>query len=169
MQKESMNMTDKTDDIRSIQNIENKYGLVPFRMGLTHLVDVGHRNLGSEEVEEGIKQILAQGEEDKDNGKRSFMTPEFQCEILRCAAELAQFSPWTLFCYIKKHVVVEAENEARKPDAGICPVCRDKVDYNGGEVEETSYVYNWKCEECGVYGRDYYDLEFSESIVDGEV
>jgi len=138
-------------------------------MGLTHLVDVGHQNLTKENVEEGIKQILVQGEEDKANSKRSFMTPEFQCEILRCAAELAKFSPWTLFGYIKKYVVVETEYVARKPDAGICPVCRDKVDYNGGEVEESSYVYNWKCGECSTYGRDYYDMEFSESIVDGEV
>jgi len=31
-----------TGQMKDIQNIENKYGLVPFRMGLTHLVDVGH-------------------------------------------------------------------------------------------------------------------------------
>lgn len=93
-------------NIKEIRNIENKYGLVLFRMGLSHLVDVGHRSLDDEIVEEGIKQIIAQGEEDKASGKIPIMTPEFQCNILRCAAELAQFSIWTLFAYIKKHVDV---------------------------------------------------------------
>lgn len=92
--------------IKEISNVENKYGLVLFRMGLTHLVDVGIRNLNDDNVEESIKRIIAQGEEDKDNGIVPIMTPEFQCEILRCAAELAKFSIWDLFMYIKKHVAI---------------------------------------------------------------
>lgn len=75
-----------------------------FGMGLTHLVDVGHQNLTEENVKEGLRQIMAQGETNKANGKIPIMTPEFQCEILRCAAELAKFSPWTLFAYIKKYM-----------------------------------------------------------------
>jgi hypothetical protein len=99
-------MNDKMKDIQNINNIEERYGLTLFRMGLTHLVDVGHRNLGDDKVEEWIKQITAQGEEDKANGKMPFFTPEFQCEILRCAAELSKFSILTLFAYIKKYLVV---------------------------------------------------------------
>ena len=76
-------------------------------MALTHLTDVGCRNLGGDAVEESIAQIMAKGEEDKINGKITVMTPEFLCDVLRCAAELAQFTPWTLFAYIKRHVVVE--------------------------------------------------------------
>ena len=95
------------DELKAIGALENKYGLILFRMGLTHLLDVGHRNLDDEAVEDGIKQIMDQGEEDRANGKMSVMTPEFLCNVLRCAAELAQFTPWTLFAYIKKHVVVE--------------------------------------------------------------
>lgn len=102
-------MTDKRSDIQTIRNIENKYGLVQFRMGLTHMVDVGHRNLGKDEVEDGVKQIIAQGEEDAANGKMPIMTPEFLCDVLRCAAELTRFSPWMLFAYIKEHVVVGCE------------------------------------------------------------
>ena len=94
------------EKIKEITNIENKYGLVLFRMGLSHLVDAGHRNLGDDEVEEGIRQIMAQGEKDKADGKIPVMTPEFLCEVLRCAAELSRFSIWTLFAYIKKHVDV---------------------------------------------------------------
>lgn len=95
-----------SNEMKEIRNIENKYGLVLFRMGLSHLVDVGHRNLTDENVRESVEQIMAQVEEDAANGKLSVMTPEFQCEIVRCAAELARFSIWTLFAYVKKYVEV---------------------------------------------------------------
>lgn len=94
------------EDIAAIHALENQYGLILFRMGLSYLVDVGHRNLTDENVEESIRQIMAQGEEDSANGKIPVMTLEFQCEIVRCAAELARFSIWTLFAYIKKYVEV---------------------------------------------------------------
>jgi len=76
-------------------------------MGLTHLTDIGHRNLGDDKVDECVKQIMAQGEIDKADGKKPVMTPEFLCEVVRCAAELSKFSIWTLFAYIKKYVHVD--------------------------------------------------------------
>lgn len=94
-----------SNELKEIRNIENKYGLVLFWMGLSHLVDVGHRNLTDENVAESVRQIMAQGEEDAANGI-PVMSPEFQCEIVRCAAELTRFSIWTLFAYIKKYVDV---------------------------------------------------------------
>ena len=96
-------MSSKTQEINAI---ESKYGIALFRMGLTHLVDVGIRHLTDENVEENIKQIMANGEADKANGVVNVMTAEFQCAILRCAAELAKFSVWELFDYIKKHVAI---------------------------------------------------------------
>ena len=96
-------MSSKTQQISAI---ENKYGIVLFRMGLTHLVDVGIRHLTDENVEENIKQIKANGVEDKANGIVNIMSAEFQCEILRCAAELAKFSIWELFAYIKMYVAI---------------------------------------------------------------
>jgi hypothetical protein len=96
-------MSSKTQEISAI---ENKYGLALFRMGLTHLVDVGIRHLTEVNVNENIKQIKAKGEADQANGVVTVMTAEFQCEILRCAAELAKFSVWELFAYIKKHVAI---------------------------------------------------------------
>ena len=93
------------EQLNAIRKIEDKYGLVCFRMGLTHLVAVGYDNLTDDDViAENIKLIMARGEEEKASGKIAVMTPEFQCDILRCAAELATFSIWTLFAYIKKHV-----------------------------------------------------------------
>ena len=94
------------EKLNEIQNIENKYGLVLFRMGLSHLVDTGHRNISDGDIEAGIQQIMAKGEEDTANGKIPVMTPEFQCEILRCATELTRYSIWALFAYIKKYVEV---------------------------------------------------------------
>jgi len=93
-----------TGDIKAINDLENKYGLVLFRMGLTHLVDVGVRHLTDENVEESIKQVLAEVEAIKANGGHPIMTAEFQSSIIRCAAELAKFSIWDLFLYIKEYV-----------------------------------------------------------------
>ncbi len=85
------------DSMKAIRAIEDKYGLPLFGMALTHLVDVGVRNLNDDTVAECIKQIMADGEADKGQ----FMSPEFQCAIIRCAAELAKLSIWDLFRYIK--------------------------------------------------------------------
>ena len=95
------------EKMKEIRAIENRYGYIPFRLGITHLADVGINNLDDESVEEGVKQIIAQGEADKANGIRSFFTPELKCAILRCSGELAKFSVMTLFAYIKEHVHVD--------------------------------------------------------------
>lgn len=95
-----------SDRLKEIRALEDKYGLMLFRMAFTHLVDVGIRHLGDENVEESVKQIIAKSEEDEANGVTPFMTVDFQCAIVRCAAELAQFSILTLFAYIKKHVEI---------------------------------------------------------------
>jgi hypothetical protein len=92
-----------------IQKIENKYGLALFRMGLTHLADVGIRCLTDENVAEAIAQIKAQSEVDKNSGVITIMSPQFQCEIVRCAAELAKFGVWDLFRYIKRYVFIPDE------------------------------------------------------------
>jgi len=97
-------MSDKT---KEIQAIENKYGLVLFRMALTHLVDVGVRALDDEGVEESMRQIKARDEVYQNEGKIPVMTPEFQYEIVHCAAELAQIGIWDLFAYIKKFVQIQ--------------------------------------------------------------
>jgi len=86
--------------------VEEKYGLALFRMALTHLVDVGHRNLTDEHVGDSIKQIIAQAKADMANGKKTLMPPEFQCDIVRCAAELSKFSIMDLLIYIKEHFPV---------------------------------------------------------------
>lgn len=95
-----------TQRMNEMARLENKYGSLLFRMGLTQLVDVGVRQLTDDNVEASIRQIIAEGEINKANGVITVMTPEFQCEIVRCAAELAKFSIWDLFTYIKKYVPI---------------------------------------------------------------
>ena len=95
-----------TQRMKEIAGVENKYGSVLFRMGLTQLVDVGVRQMSDANVKASIRQIIAEGEINKANGVVTVMTPEFQCEIVRCAAELAKFNIWDLFAYIKKYVPI---------------------------------------------------------------
>lgn len=95
-----------TEDLKAIRALEDKYGLMLFRMALTHLVDVGVRYFSDGDIEQDISQIMAQGEADKTNGVHPVITPEFKCDIVRCAADFSKFSIWTLFEYIKKHVEV---------------------------------------------------------------
>jgi len=92
---------------KEINVIENKYGNVMFRMGIAHMVDVGIRHLTDENVSETIKQITVNDEEAKAKGSIPIMTVEFQCEVVRCAAELAKFGVWELFAYIKEHIAIE--------------------------------------------------------------
>jgi hypothetical protein len=94
------------DPLKDIRAIEDKYGLVLFRMGLSHLVDVGIKHLTELDIEETVKFIRAYDVMERANGGLPVMTADFQCQIIRCAAELAQFSPCTLFAYIKKYVEV---------------------------------------------------------------
>ena len=88
-------------DLDKISAVENKYGLVLFRMGLTYLIDVGVRHLNDENIDEYIHQIGVE------TGNASIMTPDFKREVVHCAAELAKFSIWTLIAYIKKYVAVD--------------------------------------------------------------
>jgi hypothetical protein len=104
-------VSSKTQEILAI---EDKYGLVLFKMGLTHLVDVGIRHLTDEYVKEAVEQITADGEADKAKGVSPIITAEFQCAIIRCASELTKFSPWELFAYIKEHIYIA--NQGGKND-----------------------------------------------------
>ena len=91
------------EKMREIKAIEDEYGLMLFNMALTHLMDVGFRRLSDENnVEADINAIMAQQEIDKANGVNPILSAGFQCEIIRCAAELTNFSICTLFSYIKQ-------------------------------------------------------------------
>jgi len=93
--------------LTEIQAVENKYGLIVFRGGLSYLMGSGHDNFGDDAVEATLAQIITDDEADKAAGRHSCITPEFKRQLLNCAVDLSKFSIWTLFAYIKKYVVVD--------------------------------------------------------------
>ena len=95
------------EHMTEIQAIENKYGLMPFRMAFVYLFDNGYTNFNNDLLEKGLEEIKEEAEAENANGTKSFITPEFKEIILRCAIELSKFNILTLFGYIKKHFVVD--------------------------------------------------------------
>lgn len=91
----------KNVSYQGIRKVEDDYGLVLFRCGLTHLIDVGHKHLQDKEfIKETCDKIQ------KETSPNAIMTADFQCELVKCAEELAQFPIWDLIAYIKTDVVV---------------------------------------------------------------
>jgi len=94
-------------NMKELRALENKYGYIPFCMALTHLFDTGVSNFDENSVEEGFKVIMAEEEASKENGKNSFVSPDFKRAILRCSTELAKYSILTLFAYIKENITID--------------------------------------------------------------
>lgn len=92
----------KSPTYRMIRTIEDKYGLVVFRCGLSHLISCGAQALSdTEEIEQAKFRIQ------EDTPKNSIMTADFQCGIIDCAVELAGVETWDLFRYIQTDVAVD--------------------------------------------------------------
>lgn len=69
-----------------------------FRMAISHLMDVGIRNLTDEKVEETCSEIMTQDD------THALMSNEFLCEIVRTAAEIAKIEHTLVLTYIAKNV-----------------------------------------------------------------
>ena len=95
------------DKSKEIQEVENRYGQILFRMGLIHLVDVGMRQFNDVNAAEVLKQIEAETKDVEDQSRKSFISPEIKREIVNCATELAKFSPMELFIFINKYFIIE--------------------------------------------------------------
>ena len=94
-------------NIVAIKALEDKYGLELFWMSAIHLFDVGMNIMRDKTaVEKEISAIMEQDKADSTNGKITVMSPNFKCAILECAAELAMFSPLTVFAYVKAYLVI---------------------------------------------------------------
>ena len=93
--------------MKEIQAIEDKYGLLLFRMGLAYLVDAGASNLGNEAyAKDLLKQIAEDEKEEKASSAKPKLESALKRKMLQCGMELAKYSPLTLFAYIKKHVFI---------------------------------------------------------------
>jgi len=104
-------MINRRHALHGLEKLEDTYGSVAFRMGLTVLFDWGQRTLAdNEKVDSFINDIKRESEEREvsaDSSGKMIIAPAFQCEVVRCAAALAEFSVWDVLAYVKKHVHVE--------------------------------------------------------------
>jgi hypothetical protein len=52
--------------------------------------------------------------------------------------------------------------EIQESKAGICPKCdSENIDYGVAEIGEAGVMYPFLCNNCGFYGQEWYNLEFS--------
>lgn len=105
-----MNTTFKTIE-QKINNIRREYGEMIFRMSISHLMDIGMRNLTPELVDKAKDEIM------KQDDSKMFVTNEFLCDVVECAGELAKINATYLLVYIGRNVEYDvdgfdcAENE----------------------------------------------------------
>lgn len=98
-----MNTTFKTIE-KNINSIRREYGEMIFRMAISHLMDVGMRNLTPELVNEAKNEIMKQ-----DDGKM-FVTNELLCNVVECAGELAKIDATYLLVYIGRNVAYDVDD-----------------------------------------------------------
>lgn len=81
-----------------LNNLRDECGEVLFRMAISHLMDVGIRNLTEENVTYTCAEIR------KQDDSHLFMTNEYQCAIVETAAKLTKVQHTALLRYIGKNV-----------------------------------------------------------------
>ena len=105
-----MNTTFKAIE-QNINNIRRNYGEITFRMAISHLIDVGMKNLTPELANEAKDEIM------KQDDSKMFVTNELLCDVVECAGELAKINATYLLVYIGRNVEYDvdgydcAENE----------------------------------------------------------
>lgn len=110
-----MNTTFKTIE-KNINSIRREYGEMIFRMSISHLMDVGMRNLTPELVNEAKDEIM------KQDDRKMFVTNELLCNVVECAGELAKIDTTYLLVYIGRNVAYDvddyccAENDEEEED-----------------------------------------------------
>lgn len=93
----TMKTTFKTIE-QNINNIRRDYGEIIFRMSISHLMDVGMRNLTPELVNEAKDEIM------KQDDHKMFVTNKALCDVVECAGELAKINSTDLLVYIGRNV-----------------------------------------------------------------
>lgn len=105
----TMNTTFKTIE-QNINAIRREYGEMIFRMAISHLMDVGMRNLTPELVEEAKAEIM------KQDDSKMFVTNEALCDVVECAGELAKINAIDLLVYIGRNVEYDVDGCYRVED-----------------------------------------------------
>lgn len=97
-----MNTTFKTIE-KNINKLRRDYGEMIFRMAISHLMDVGMRNLTPELVNEAKDEIM------KKDDSKMFVTNEALCNVVECAGELAKIDATYLLVYIGRNVEYDVD------------------------------------------------------------
>lgn len=97
-----MKTTFKTIE-KNINTLRRDYGEMIFRMAISHLMDVGMRNLTSELVNEAKDEIM------KKDDSKMFVTNELLCDVVECAGELAKIDAVNLLVYIGRNVEYDVD------------------------------------------------------------
>lgn len=97
-----MKTTFKTTE-QNINKLRRDYGEITFRMAISHLMDVGMRNLTPELVNEAKDEIM------KQDDRKMFVTNELLCDVVECAGELAKIDAIDLLVYIGRNVEYDVE------------------------------------------------------------
>lgn len=97
-----MKTTFKTIE-QNINNLRRDYGEMIFRMAISHLMDVGMRNLTPELVNEAKDEIM------KQDDRKMFVTNELLCDVVECAGELAKIDTTYLLVYIGRNVEYDVD------------------------------------------------------------
>ena len=97
-----MKTTFKTIE-QNINNLRRDYGEMIFRMAISHLMDVGMRNLTPELVNEAKDEIM------KKDDSKMFVTNKLLCDVVECAGELAKINEIDLLVYIGRNVEYDVD------------------------------------------------------------
>ena len=97
-----MNATFKTIE-KNINKLRRDYGEITFRMAISHLMDVGMRNLTPELVNEAKDEIM------KKDDSKMFVTNKALCDVVECAGELAKIDETYLLVYIGRNVEYDVD------------------------------------------------------------
>ena len=154
-------MSNYVENKKKIEEIRNDVGEPMFRMAISHLMDVGIRNLDEENVR------LACNEINKEDDSRSFMTNRFECYIVETAAKLAQISHVDLLVYIQREVDYDVFDNALSYKRAI-ELLYMALKYIEFDKRELQLILQ-ALEEIGVKKEEFCELGFDYLIDEEEV
>ena len=95
-------MPTKKPQFPEIDAIYQKYGHVPFRMGLQHMIMTGSNHFDNENVEAAKQECIEEENSTKAKGGIPIMTANYKISIILCAQELSKIETWDLLAFVKK-------------------------------------------------------------------
>lgn len=87
---------------KTIERIYKEYGEMVFRMGLTHLFNVGADKLLNSDIEADCADMIAT------TPANSLISGEMQAQIHRCGAALAKIDVWEIFKFIQTEIGIDS-------------------------------------------------------------